>query len=236
MSHNKKISILILVCNEIKTIEKDIKSIKKNLNNFINYQLVVIQDGSTDGTYERLKILKKKYNLTLNSVKRRRGYTNAFLTGIKSCRNNIIFFSDTGRKYNFKNLKKFINIFYREKADLLSGYRIKRKDKIFRRMLTFFYTKSINLLFNKSYKDYDCGFKVFKKTCINKIVGKQSFTPYLFTSQIFIYFFKYNYKIIQLPIEYLEDKKRSSRGIPMPKIPKIIILSLINLLKIRFKF
>tara|TARA_B100000767_G_scaffold268412_1_gene288595 strand:- start:218 stop:928 length:711 start_codon:yes stop_codon:yes gene_type:complete len=236
MINKEKISILILVCNEIKTIEKDIISIKKNLKNFIDYQLVVIQDGSTDGTYERLKFFKKKYNLTLNSVKKRRGYTNAFLTGIKSCRNDTIFFSDTGKKYDFKNLRKFIDTFFKKKTDLLSGYRIKRKDKIFRRILTFFYTKSINLLFNKKYKDYDCGFKVFRKTCIKKIVNKQNFTPYLFTSQIFIYFFKYNYKIIQLPIEYLENKKRSSRGIPTTKIPKIVILSLMNLLKIRSKF
>ena len=60
MINKEKISILILVCNEIKTIEKDIISIKKNLKNFIDYQLVVIQDGSTDGTYERLKFFKKK--------------------------------------------------------------------------------------------------------------------------------------------------------------------------------
>jgi hypothetical protein len=236
MINKDKISILILVCNEVKTIEKDIISIKKNLKNYIDYQLVIVQDGSTDGTYEKLKFFKKKYNLTLNSVKKRRGYTNAFLTGIKNCHNDTIFFSDTGKKYDFKNLRRFIDIFYRKKADLLSGYRIKRKDKFFRRVLTFFYTQSINVLFNKNYKDYDCGFKIFKKTCIKKIVSKQNFTPYLFTSQIFIYFIKYNYKIIQLPLEYLENKKRSSRGIPTTKIPKIVILSLINLLKIRSKF
>ena len=83
--------------------------------------MVVIQDGSTDGTYERLKFFKKKYNLTLNSVKKRRGYTNAFLTGIKSCRNDTIFFSDTGKKYDFKNLRRFIDTFFKKKTDLLSG-------------------------------------------------------------------------------------------------------------------
>jgi len=236
MIKKKKISVLILVYNEVKTIERDIISIKKNLKNYVNYQLIVVQDGSTDGTYEKLNFLKKRYNLSLNSVKKRRGYTKAFLAGIKSCHNDTIFFSDTGRKYNYKNLKTFIKVFYNKKTDLLSGYRVKRKDKVFRRILTFFYTKSINLLFGKNYKDYDCGFKIFKKTCIRKILSNHTFTPYLFTSQVFIYFFKYNYKIIQLPIEYLENKKRTSRGIPVSKIPKIIILSFFNLLKIRSKF
>ena len=92
MIKKKKISVLILVYNEVKTIERDIISIKKNLKNYVNYQLIVVQDGSTDGTYEKLNFLKKRYNLSLNSVKKRRGYTKAFLAGIKSCHNDTIFF------------------------------------------------------------------------------------------------------------------------------------------------
>ena len=235
MITDKRISVLLLVCSEVNTIEKDIISIKKNLQNFINYELVVMQDGSTDGTYDKLNILKKKYDFKLNSVIEKRGYTSAFLLGIKECKENTIFFSDTGGKYDFKNLKIFIETFFSKKLDLVAGYRIKRKDKIYRRILTFFYTMCINFLFKKTYLDYDCGFKIFKKEIIESLIRKHNFTSYLLTSQIFIYFFLNKFRILQLPIEYLEDSKRSSRGIPLKKIPKVIILSLINLIKIRFK-
>ena len=87
----------------------------------------------------------------------------------------------------------------------------------------------------KNYKDYDCGFKIFKKKSLNEIIIKKDFTPYLLTSQIFIYFFIYNFKISQLSIEYLESEKRFSRGLPLNKIPKVIFLSIQNILKIRFK-
>ena len=232
----KKISILLLVHNEIKTIEKDIVSIRKNLQNRINYQLVIIQDGSNDGTYEKLNLIKKKYNLTLSNVKGRRGYTKAFNIGVKKCKNETIFFSDTGSKYSYGNMIKFLNVFYDKNADALFAYRIKRKDKIIRQILTSTYSFLINFLFNKNYKDYDCGFKIYNKKVLSKILNKYHFTPHLINSQIFIYFFLNKKKIFQLPIEYLETKHRSSRGVPMNKLVTIIFKSIINLLNIKFNF
>jgi glycosyltransferase involved in cell wall biosynthesis len=232
---NKKISVLFLVHNEVTTIEEDIINIKNSLDGFINYEIIIVQDGSTDGTYEKLEIIKERYNIKLNSIKNRRGYTQAFLDGIEDCNEKIIFFSDTGGKYDFKNIKKFLIKFFDENIDFLSGYRINRKDKYYRKILTLFYSTLINLLFLKNFKDYDCGFKIFKKDLLKEIIAKKEFTPYLLTSQIFIFFFIFNFKVSQLPIEYLEDKNRFSRGLPLKRIPKVIYLSIQNILKIRLK-
>ena len=232
---NKKISVLFLVHNEVATIEEDIIKIKNSLNGYINYEIIVVQDGSTDGTYEKLEEIREKYSIKLNSIKNRRGYTQAFLDGVKDCDEEVIFFFVIGGKYDFNNIKKFLKEFFEKEVDLLSGFRINRKDKYYRQLLTLFYSTLINLLFLKNYKDYDCGFKIFKKKSLNEIIIKKDFTPYLLTSQIFIYFFIYNFKISQLSIEYLESEKRFSRGLPLNKIPKVIFLSIQNILKIRFK-
>ena len=58
-----KISFLILVNNEAKTIKKEIDNILK-LQKKIKFKLIIVQDGSTDGTYEILnKNKKEKYNI-----------------------------------------------------------------------------------------------------------------------------------------------------------------------------
>ena len=68
---NKKISVLFLVHNEVETIEREIVAVKKNLDGFINYEIIIMQDGSSDGTFEKLEQIKEKYNLKLNSIKDR---------------------------------------------------------------------------------------------------------------------------------------------------------------------
>ena len=230
---NKNTSLLLLVHNEIDTIENEIVEINKFLINNSNSELVIVQDGSTDGTYEKLNELKVKYNFILNSLKERRGYTQAFIDGVNSCSGNTILFSDSGGKYNFKNIQKFLNMFKLKNLDLLAGYRVKRKDKFLRRFLSFFYSKLCNILFWNNFKDLDCGFKVFKKSKLLLILENYKFTKSLLTSQLFIYFIKKKSNIYQLPIEYLEIKDRKSRGIPMNKILIISILSITNLFKIR---
>ena len=230
---NKNTSLLLLVHNEIDTIENEIVEINKYLRNNSNSELVIVQDGSTDGTYEKLNELKTKYNFILNSLEERRGYTQAFIDGVNTCSGNIILFSDSGGKYNFQNIEKFLNMFNLKNLDLLAGHRVKRKDKFLRRFLSFSYSKLCNILFWNNFKDLDCGFKVFNKSKLLLILENYKFTKSLLTSQLFIYFIKKKSNIYQLPIEYLEIKDRKSRGIPMNKILIISILSITNLFKIR---
>lgn len=234
--NKEKISLLLLVHNEASTIEQEIKEIISCLKEISNLEIVVVQDGSNDGTYEKLINLNQQYFFKLNSVKERRGYAKAFIDGVNSCSGNIMLFSDTGKKYDYKNFYEFLRIFKEGNLDLLTGYRVERKDKIIRRILSFFYTKYCNILFLRRYQDYDCGFKIFNRNKLLSILNKYDLNKYLITSQILIYFIISNYKIDQMPIKYLEDKNRTSRGIPTYKIINVILTTIIHLIKIKIKF
>ena len=85
-----KISFLILVNNEAKTIKKEIDNILK-LQKKIKFKLIIVQDGSTDGTYEILNKIKKK-NIILYNKRNRLGYYNAFRKGVELSQGNVIFF------------------------------------------------------------------------------------------------------------------------------------------------
>ncbi len=229
-----KISFLILAHNEVNTIEKEINNILK-IKKKLKFELIVIQDGSNDGTFEKLKKTRKRKNFILHNKKNRLGYHRAFLKGVSLSGGNIIFFSDTGGKYNYRKFIDFYKYFIKNSADMVAGYRIKRKDKLLRRLLTTFYGFFINILFQIKFKDYDCGFKVFNKQKLLKVLKENKFDKNLITSQIFIYFKMYDYKILQLPIEYNEKKTRVSRGIPNSRILKVIFSSIKNMFLIRLK-
>ncbi len=227
----KKISFLILVNNEAKTIKKEISDILK-LKKKINFRLIIVQDGSSDGTYEILNKLIKK-DIRLFNKRDRMGYYNAFRKGVELSEGDVIFFSDTGGKYDYKNFIKFYKYYEKKNLDLLACYRIDREDKLLRRILTLFYTIIINSIFFLNFKDYDCGFKIFNRSKLLKILKNYNFDKNLITSQIFLYFVKNKFNILQLPIKYKEKKNRNSRGIPTNKIIPIIIRSLFNLIRIR---
>ena len=231
----EKISFLILVNNEAKKIKNEIYNILK-IKKKINFNLVVIQDGSNDGTYEILNRVSKKKKIILFNKKERLGYYKAFLKGVELSKGKTIFFSDTGGKYNYLKFLEFYKFYKKNNADLVAGYRIKRKDKIIRQMLTFFYSIIINNLFFLNFQDYDCGFKIFKRNKLLHVLKKYKFNKNLITSQIFLYFIKHNFKIFQYPIIYKEKKNRNSRGIPTNKIFKIVCETILNLIKIRLKF
>lgn len=229
-----KISFLILAHNEVGTIESEINNIL-TIKSKLKFDLVVIQDGSRDGTFEKLENLKKKKKFILYNKRNRLGYYNAFLKGVSLSKGNVIFFSDTGGKYNYKKFVNFYEHFKKNNADMVAGYRINREDKLLRQILTLFYGFFINILFQINFKDYDCGFKVFDKKKLLKILKENNFDKNLITSQIFVYFKIYNYKILQLPIKYNEKKNRVSRGIPNRKILNIIFSSVKKMLHIRLK-
>lgn len=229
---NQKISFLILANNEAKTIKREIDSILK-LKKKLKFNLVVIQDGSTDGTYEILNKIHKTKKIILFNKKKRLGYYNAFLKGVELSKGDVIFFSDTGGKYNYWRFIKFYDFYKKAKADLVAGYRIKRKDKFFRIILSYFYSIIINILFSLKFKDYDCGFKIFNRKKLLYILKKYNFNKNLITSQIFLYFVKHRFKILQYPVIYYENKNRNSRGIPTNKIFKIVFETIFNLIKIK---
>ena len=119
---------------------------------------------------------------------------------------------------------------------MVSGYRIKRKDKILRRILTYVYSLTINVIFQINYRDYDCGFKIFNRKKLLKVLKSNSFEKNLITSQIFLYFIINKYRINQYPIIYKEKKTRNSRGIPTKKILNVVLTAILNLIKIRLNF
>jgi glycosyltransferase involved in cell wall biosynthesis len=232
---NEKVSILLLAHNEEKTIIKDILKINSFLRkSFLNFNIVISEDGSEDSTNDKILSLKKKLKLTICSSKKRKGYAKAFIDGVKCCNSNYIFFSDTGSKYNYSNFLKFYRAVKNENADLVSGIRIKRKDKLYRRLLTLFYSLFLNMLFLKKFSDFDCGFRIYNKKKLLYVLKKYSYKSSLINSQIFMYFLKNNFNIAQRKIIYYENKIRVSRGIPPSKLIHIIISSIIFSIKIRF--
>ena len=223
-------NVLLLAHNEEKTIVKEILNIIKILKG-IKFRIIVVEDGSKDKTLQKLKSLKKK--ITLISSKKRLGYTTALLKGVNAANSKFIMHSDTGSKFDYREIINFYKIIFKKKFDLIAGNRIKRFDSIFRQILTKGLEVYCNLFFDIDYKDYDCGFKMYKTNILKEILRDGLKSKNLISSEIFLKFILSKKKIKQVNVKYYASKNRVSRGLPLFKIFKVIFETILNYRKIK---
>jgi len=201
-----KLTIIIPVYNEIKTIEKLIKKILK-IN--IKKQLIIVDDGSSDGTEQILKKYKNRID-KLIFHKKNRGKGAAIKSGQKYVRGKYIGIQDADLEYDPRDLKKIVNEMSKKNIKVMYGSRVLKKNKfkntqnfthIVRIWGNVFLTKASNFLNRQKLTDAHTCYKVFDSRIFKKIKLKEkgfSFCPEITTKISML-----NINIEEFPINYI---------------------------------
>ena len=173
-----KISIIIPCFNESKTIRLILQKIS-DLKSPHDFEIIIVDDNSTDGTRDILqnecKALYTK--LLLNENNFGKGYS--VRKGIENCNGDFVLIQDADLEYDPKDYDKILSPLINGKADVVYGSRFsgseERKIHFFwhtlaNRLLTFF----CNLKTNLNLSDMECGFKAFKSEVIKQINLKEN--------------------------------------------------------------
>ena len=166
------ISIIIPCFNEKKYIEEIVKRVLDQNN--ISKEIIIVDDGSTDGTTE---ILKKNIENKVHKIiylEKNFGKGNAIKEAIKFVNGQIILIQDADLEYNPKDYNKMIAPFISNNADVVYGSRFISNDSrrviyftntVANKILTFF----LNCFLNLNFTDVETGYKAFKTERVNKI-------------------------------------------------------------------
>jgi glycosyltransferase involved in cell wall biosynthesis len=157
----KKISIIIALYNEEKTILEILKHVSKAKKNNYDYEIIVVNDGSTDNSLKLLEENSNLYNKLLNFVKNR-GKGFAIKEGLKIATGNYIIFQDADLEYDPDDINSFCEIYDKFDADLIIGSRMRYKkytrshnffNLLGNKLITFLF----NLIHNCTFTDiYSC--------------------------------------------------------------------------------
>lgn len=161
------ISIVVPLYNEegnVEELHREIKSVCEA--NKYDYEIIFIDDGSTDSTFQKAQNLSP---LKLIRFRKNFGQTAAMDCGIKNATKSYIVTMDGDRQNNPADIPKLINHLIENDLDVVSGWRKNRKDKFSKR----FVSKGANLLrkifINDGIHDSGCSLKVYRKECFKNI-------------------------------------------------------------------
>jgi len=233
---NFKLSIIIPCYNEKKTIEVILKKIINSLNYYkiFDYEIIIIDDFSNDGTTEILKNLKDKNKINIYFHETNLGKGAAIQTAIQYINGDITIIQDADLEYDPFDYNKLLIPFFETNADVVYGSRFLGGGKYVRihffwhylanRILTFF----CNLFINLNLSDMETGYKVFKSSALKNISLKEK--TFSFEPEITIKLAKKKYKFYEVPITYngrsYEDGKKIGLKDAFIALKAIILYSL----------
>ncbi len=166
-----KVSVIIPVFNEEKTILSILKLVKAQRVPTVSFEIVVVNDGSGDSSLEILLEHKSLYNKLVN-MKQNKGKGAAIVEGIKASKGDFILFQDADLEYDPSDYSKLMEPIIRFNADLVLGSRMSGPNitrvsyfwnKQGNRLITFLF----NVLHNTTFTDiYSC-YIIFKRKLLN---------------------------------------------------------------------
>jgi|SRR3989344_3687831 len=134
-----------------------------------DFEVIVIDDGSTDGSREILEELSGiNHYLKLVFHKNNQGYGGALISGFKAATRDFVFYTDGDFQYDVSELTKLVSLI-KENVDIVQGYKIKRHDPWFRILIGNFYNWGVKTAFCIKIKDVDCDFRLIRRRVFDKV-------------------------------------------------------------------
>lgn len=165
------VSIVVPLFNEVENIERFYRKLAPVLEEMgRHYEIVLVDDGSRDGTYDFLrKICAVDGNVRAVRLRRNFGQTAAMAAGVDHSRGRIIVTMDGDLQNDPADIPQLLGKI-EEGYDLVSGWRAKRKEPFFtRRLPSILANKLISTVCRCKLHDYGCTLKAYRREIIERI-------------------------------------------------------------------
>ncbi len=207
MTRSCQVTVIIPAFNEEKTIAEDIDVIVETMEKpDYQYEIIVVDDGSTDKTAQIIKA-KKEVKLIQHSYNR--GVGAARKTGILKAKGEIIVMTDGDGTYPNQDIPKLLN--YIKDCDMVVGARVGKNVTwpLIRRPARWFIRKLASYLIATKIPDLNSGLRVFKRDLARKFFAILP-DGHSWVSTITLAFLANGYTIKYVPIDYYKRKGKST--------------------------
>ncbi len=236
-----ELSIILPAFNEALVIKENLKTIEHKLNGLkLDYEIIVVNDGSSDNTLEKLSdwpnpdgTVGANQRVKVFSYQRNQGKGYAIGYGMQKANGQYCLFMDVDLSTDLNEIEKFLVLMRQGLSDIVIGNRNmgslqEQKRPWYRAFLGQGFTLLSALMIGYDCQDFTCGFKMFTQQASQTVFLRQRIFGWAFDTEILLIARLHHLKICQMPVVW------EHKGNSKVHIGRDILNSFFSLLKLRY--
>jgi glycosyltransferase involved in cell wall biosynthesis len=229
-----EISVVLPAHNEAGKIENAVRQTKQALATFTSaYEILIAEDGSTDGTAERARQIAAEDPLVRHiHSDERLGRGKALNRAFKSAHGDIVMYMDVDLSTDLSYVKPLINAIKEERYDFATGSRMMQESDVTRsvkrKLMSTAFNLLVRMLLRSKLRDHQCGFKAFRKEALMRILSAIADEHWFWDTELLVRAQRNGYRVKEIPVVWIDKggagTKVNAVGDSMSMFSKIIRL------------
>lgn len=233
---NKELSILLPAFNEAAQIEMCVRKVEEAVKSFSkSYEIIVSEDGSTDGTDIIVKKMAKiNPNLVLLHSPSRLGKGKGIKNALSYSNGKIITFMDVDLATNLECLPQLLRV-VKENGGMaigsrhITGSHVQRR--VSRTLFSLTYNLAVRLLFLDGVHDHQCGFKTMSREVAEAVLNVSKSDGYFFDTEMIVRCKQLGFPVVEVAVQWAERDIGVSKVNPVREAGKMGLDMLVFRLK-----
>ncbi len=165
------ISIIIALLNEEESLPELVEWIDSVMKkNSYSYEMIMVDDGSTDSSWEIIKSLKTKYpNISGIKFRRNHGKSAALQVGFQEAKGEVVITMDADLQDSPDEIPELYKMVKNEGYHVVSGWKKKRYDPLLKKIPSKFFNKTVRIFTGIKLHDFNCGLKAYQNNVVKSI-------------------------------------------------------------------